>query len=129
MQVKQIAAGIAVAGVMGIGGLALAGTASASNDNWTPGQGGWQPGAGLATFSANVKVANGNFNNTLSSNKILSGNFNGNTFNIASGNTVKLNVGNGNIFNSGADSFNTTTIKNSYNTLISGGNKYTPPKH
>jgi hypothetical protein len=71
----------------------------------------------------------------LHDNKIAVGKFNGNTFNVASGNTIKLGVLNSalsnNVLNSGADSFNTskTVIKDSYNEVLSDGNKYTPKKH
>jgi hypothetical protein len=124
--IRKVVAGTVIAGALGVGGMALAGTASADAQNWTPGKGGWQPGAGLATFSANVKVANGNLNGVLADSKILSGNLSGNNI------TLKVPVLNGalsnNILNSGADSFN-TTIKDSYNKIISDGNKFWPKKH
>jgi len=119
MQVKKIAAGALLAGALGMGGMFGAAPAFAEDgapaptpttqqrDNWTPGKGGWQPGAGIRTFSANVSIAS----NNLSSNKL----FSGNTFNVLSNNRTNiLNgsfSGNTNIINTGANSFNTTNIK------------------
>jgi hypothetical protein len=142
MMIRKIVAGTVIAGAIGAGGMALAGTASADAQNWTPGKGGWQPGAAIATFNNNVSTSIANGNKVLSQNSLLNGNFNGLTFNVASGNTVKVPVLNGNkvnvlngafsnnILNSGADSFNTskTVIKNSYNKLVDDGHKYGPKK-
>jgi hypothetical protein len=123
MSIRTVVAGSVLAAGVGIAGLAGAGAASADAQNWTPGQGGWQPGAGIATFNTNVVTSLANGNRLLNGNG--NGNGNGNTFNVLSGNRIGVLNGafSNNILNSGASSFNTTTIKHSYNTVT-----VTPPK-
>ena len=99
MIVRKVVASAAIAGTIGMGGLALAGTASADS-NWKPGDtvnnsgvllNGIKVGNGTH-FLNGVKVGNGNLNGT----KL----FNGNTFAFASGNTVEFKLANGNsLFN------------------------------
>ena len=122
MNVRTVIAGSILAAGVGVAGLAGAGAASAGPNNWHPGDGTWQPGSAIATFNTNVTASLAN------SNKLFNGNANSNTFNVLSGNRVSVLNGavSNNILNTGADSFNTTTIKHSYNTVTTN---VTPPKH
>jgi len=76
MQVKQLVASAAIAGTLGMGGLALAGTASASPSTAPNGQGGNE----TSITTTRTNVLSGNNFVALNGTRILSGN------------TVKLNV-------------------------------------
>lgn len=108
MQLKKAVISSVVGIGMGAAAFAGAGSANATNDNWHPGDGNWQPGAAVATFSANVKLANGNLNGNLNGVKIFSGNsisvLNGNK--ILSGNSFLNGNFSNNLINTGANSFN-----------------------
>jgi hypothetical protein len=121
MQIKKFAAGVAIAGTMGAGGLALAGTAAAdSGQNGAAGAPGGSVTVTNTTNTNRVSLFNGN--------RLL----NGTRLNVANGNlagnrvVLSVSILNGpilsnNILNSGPSSFNTDNSRfwanNSFNTV------------